>query len=319
MPAFYRGHNPQNDDLTSGDPNSQGTRDEAMGYLGDVRGDGYTIGAGNVNSGPTEDWAPNGEGYAIENGWKKGGTSAFDRDVERSRQMGAAGQQRPGVKLQDFDNGQIAQSRGLQMGSLGLLGNAARGGAPSRAAAMGQAGTENSIRQGMAAQAGARGPGAAVGAMGASQAAAADRMAQQNAAVTDLRAQEIGQAQKQYGAGTNATRGQDIAEAEANARFDAQQRALNEARQQGFEERAFGTRKTQLGAAQDYARNQSAAERERQRQTDAWNAREDNAFDQNTSWGLGAGMGGLSDERSKTKVNPMGSLSNLHRFMYRGG
>lgn len=309
MAFGLRGHNPGNDDLTGPgqDPNS----DVARGYTGTYGGigDSTTKKAGNG-------WEYTGEGYDMVNGWKQAGTSAYDKDVARQRAEGAAAQQRQAYQL---DQRQADESRGLQMGGLQMMDQAAQGYAPSRAAVLGQAATDNTTRGALGNLAAGRGQGGAI--MGANQAGtgAAGQYVKTNAAVTDLRAAEIGRAQKGLAEGAQQMRGQDDAAAIANAKFEAQQRALNEAKQQGKESLAFDTRKSQLQNAQDYEANVRKDQAAHQRQTDAYNSREEQNFDNTVSTWTGGVLGSMpSDERAKRNIHPvtMGSLSGLSRFMH---
>ena len=296
----------ENDDLTGADPNADPRR---RGYVG---GGEHGIND-HLTQDASPDYSPDGRGYKIVNGYEQAGTNAYDTDVARDRTMGAASNNRAAVTL---DQGAANQSRALQMNGLGLMGQAARGQAPSRAAALGQSSTENTIRAASAGTAGARGPGASIAAMNGAQIVSANKMGANNAAIGDMRAAEMAKAQSEYAAGAQHVQGQDVSAATTNAQLEAQQRALNEARQQGFEKRGWDVRKTQSQAADEYAREQAAQANARARARQADQAYEDAQIDKSISTFESALMGAAgSDERMKKHIRPlkMDGLSNLMR------
>ena len=245
-----------------------------------------------------------------------GSTGAYDADVARDRSMADASNARVAPQL---DQTQANQSRGLQMGALGLMSAAAQGNAPSQAAALGMSANDSAARAALAGSAGARGPGAAVAAMNGVQINAANVMGQRNAAITNMRANEMAANQGQYVSGAQQLQGQDIAAATTNAQLEAQQRALNEQRQQGFERRGWNVRNMESSAEDRYKRNTDQA-----LATNEANdlARQDKSSQQDQQRGAmymsavssAAGAAG-SDERMKRNIKPMpmGSLSRFAR------
>lgn len=268
------GHGTQNDDLTNGRP--------------------VTL----INQGADQRWAASG-------GPDGNVETSYDRDVDRSRKRGAA--PIAGVTL---DQGQANESRELQMGSLAMLESAARGNAPSRAVALGQMGTETSMRNGMAGSGAGRGVGGALMAMRNAQAATGQQMSAGNQQVADMRAQEMGRAQQGFASNAQAARGQDILAATTNAQLEARRRELQEQRQQANERMAWDTRHTQLQSANEWKTQQDGADMNRRRASAAQSAEDRAATMDNVNMGLGVG-GMLSDERTKRSVIPMGSLSGL--------
>lgn len=299
------GHSTSNDGVFAG----QGDPRQKLGYLGDTE----HISASGVNQDASPDYAPGnadtGGGEQIVNGWRVAGTNAFDKDVDRYRQMGEQGQARKAVQL---DQGQANESRGMQMGALGMMGDAARGNAPSRAAELGAAGSEDSIRAAGAGMAGARGPGAAITAATGAQAGAQSSMTKLGAGISDMRAQEMAKAQQGYAKTAQAVEGQDIGAATTDAQLEAQQRAMNEARQQGMEHRGWDVRNQQQMAEDRYQRNKDAQELAIQRQLAAEKAADDAALNQTISTTAGA-LTLASDERTKRGAMPIGSLASVGR------
>lgn len=294
-----------NDDLNSGqDPDSLEKR---KGYLG---GGEFNIN-GHLNQDASPDYSPDGQGYAVVNGYQQPGTSAYDKDVARDQAAGEAAQQRHAVQL---NQGNANQSRGMQMGALGMMAGAAAGNAPSRAAALGQAANDSAIRN-TAGVAGARGPGASIAAMNGAQNTMGQKMATTNAGITDMRAGEMAKNMTDYAGGAQRVEGQDVQAATTNAQLEAQQRALNEAKQQADEARAFGVRKTQSQTADDFYRQQQAQADAIRRQQQAQAAADDATQQHDISMVEGWLMGAGSDTRMKTNVRPlpMGGLSNLMR------
>ena len=244
---------------------------------------------------------------------KPGDTTAYDADVNRAQTMGAAS---AGRSANQLNQAQADETRGLQMGGLGLLGGAARGQAPSRAAALGASATDASTRSALSGLAGARGPGAAVAAANQAGAASGAQMAQQNAAASQMLAEEMGRARDAYAGAAQATEGQDIGAASKNAQLQAQQNVLNENRQQGFEGRAHDVRNLQG--------NLDAKQRIRiqeQKRKDTELARQKAATDKDDTKGVidtglslaAAAASIFSDERTKKNTQPvfMGSLAHL--------
>lgn len=104
--------------------------------------------------------------------------------------------------------------------------------------------------------------------------------------------------------------GQDIEAATTNAQLEAQQRALNEARQQGMERRGWDVRNQQQMAADRYQRNRDAQDLARRKLRAAEDAADAEAVEGNISTGLSI-LSMASDERAKTDVFPIGSLGAI--------
>lgn len=259
-------------------------------------------------------WHPSGGAHQDpDNTWPGAapGRTGYDESVDRYRQRGAAAQAQGPLTLNlDRPN----ESRGLQMGSLGLLRAQAEGTAPSSAAILAQRANQNAGRQISAAGLGKGGPGAAIAGVGEAMPVAGDRALATNVQNAQQRAGEVSRGQAGLSAGANAAQGQDITTATTNAQLDAQQRALNEHRQQAYERLAWDTRNTQL---------QNATESAQQDAVNALNRRKARAAQSEVSkeaafTGLGIGssiVSGalLSDPRTKQNVVPMGSLGHLMR------
>ncbi len=250
-------------------------------------------------------YSPSGGGEDIVDGYKKAGTSAYDKDVDRARRMGDQSHDRDAPTL---DQGNADEARGIQMGSLGLLRQQADGSAPSAAAILSQransAGAQQIARQQLA----GRSPGARIAASGNAMSAGSLGMLQANAANAGQRAGEISRGQAGLAAGSVGVQGQDTSAAVSNAQFEQQQRALNEARQQNFERQGWNVRKTQQQAADDFYRQQQEAEAARARQDAAKDAENDAV----TMGWINRGLNLLpSDPQAKTNIRPMGSLGHL--------
>ncbi|HEU4990011.1 MAG TPA: hypothetical protein VFT41_09535, partial [Gemmatimonadaceae bacterium] len=113
--------------------------------------------------------------------------------------------------------------------------------------------------------------------------------------------------------------GQDIGEATTQAQLEAQQRALNEARQENFENRGFDVRQQQQQAAIDNANLTADQQRLIKQEQAAYNQNQFDTFmnDAGTVAAMAAAAAAMSDPRTKRRVDPMGSLRGLHRFMGR--
>lgn len=309
--SWLNGHNPQDDELFGEGANSPANIEKRKGYLGDSE----HISAAGVNEKAPEDWSSDGGGQEIVNGYRQQGTSAYDKDVAGYRQKGEDAQKRAAVTL---DQRRADQARGFQMGGLGLMRTAAEGNAPSRAAELGTAATDGTARSALAGMAGARGPGAAVAGANAAGTAAAGTMAKNNAAVTDLRAAEMAKNQSEFAQGAGTVRGQDIGAATQNAQYQAHQNALNEAKQEGYENLGYDTRLFQGQTSVDAEKLKRAQDLAAQQQRDRYNQNERDSLNQDISTTASIGMMAASDERAKRNVHPieMGSLGGLHRFMH---
>lgn len=183
------------------------------------------------------------------------GADRWDDAVARYRDMGA--QRRAAVQL---DQRQADQARGLQMGALGLMDQAAQGNAPSVAEAQGRM-AATGIR-GAAGQAAAGVRGNQVGAMMGAGRAMSGQLVGSLGNVTMARANEATQDRNAFAQGAAGVRGQDIGAATTNAELVARSRAQDEARQQQFEKMGWSTRKAQLDANVELARQKQDKENE---------------------------------------------------------
>ncbi len=230
----------------------------------------------------------------------------YDTDVNRLRARGNETQ--APVRL---DEEQADYSRKLQMGSLGLLRKQADGSAPSSAEILSQRANQNAGSAAARGVASARGPGAGVAAFGGANDAAMNQAMGQNVQNAGVRAGEISRGQGAYAAGGLAAQGQDISAATTNAQLQAQQRALNETRQQANERLAWDTRHSQMTNRAEYDRQMQRAEHN---QRVATNAEEKADYDEAKGYvdgTVGAVMGGIgigSDERLKMNIGSLGHL-----------
>ena len=270
----------------------------------------------NWNQKGPQGWSPKGTGYDIEHGRKVLGSSAYDKSIQNYRDQGAAAQGRAATQL---DQGAANQSRGMQMGALGLMQTAAQGAAPSRAQALGTSATDTTTRQAVGNMAAARGPGAAVASSNAAGSAAADKMGQVNAQATDMRGSEMAKNQQDLVGSAGTMRGQDIGAATKNAQLQAYQNQLNESKQEGYENLGYDTRAFQ-GTTQIEA-DRIARAYGQQHQADADRRNAAKQADDRYYSGLVIEAGLTSDERAKQNIRPvtMGSLSGLSRFMHGRG
>jgi hypothetical protein len=301
MGFFIGGHDEESDSLF-GAPPSPNDMTAENGWVG---GDPSLI-PPPANS---PQWDPRqwgGRGNEAVNGWAQFGSSDADRDVNRYRQLGAETQ--APVQLDDT---QQLQSRGLQMGALQRLQLAAKGGAPSRAAALNANANADAIRAATAGVAGARGPANSIVATRNAMGAEASKLGANNQSAMDMRAQETARDQAAYSNGAQGIRGQDIQGATTNAQLVAQQRALEQQKQQAYEKMAWDTRNAQLQAGlESRAQDQGAALALRQKR-DAEEAADMGKIKDVASLGVGAVLGVLSDERTKKNIHPIGGLSRL--------
>ncbi len=285
----------------------------------DGHGGRYSVVAGTVSP----DWGGGQYGTA--------GTEAWDQDVDRARRMGEEGQHRTAVQL---DQTQANESRGMEMGALGMLRRQGDGSAPSAAAILSNRANEGAVQAAGQQQTAARGIGARIAATGAAGQQAGQTALAGNAANANLRAGEISHGQGSYAGATGAVQGQDIGAATTNAQLEAQQRAMNEARQQEFERRAWNTRNTESMAEDRFAKNSREAGMEVERANLAAQANK-SAQDQFTMNTINSGVQGMisgaakadaadkaggrdtsgSDSRTKQDIHSMhmGSLGALYR------
>lgn len=199
-------------------------------------------------------WSPDGYGNQAYGG-EYYGKNAYDKDVDRYQALGNAAQNVAPVQI---NQGPANESRGLQIGALGLLRAQADGSAPSSAQILSQRANEAAAMQGASQGAGARTAGSAIAAARAGGSAAGTAALTANAANANQRAAETSRGQQQYAGATQHAEGQDIQGALSQAQLDAQQRALNEQRQQYMERQAYDTRGVQHQAAIDTERQLQA-------------------------------------------------------------
>ncbi len=302
MAIFYSGsgHDQTSNDVLSEQPEVSAEERERLGYMGSGG-----IGA-HYSQEANPEWDPQGGGEAVANGWKVGGTSAYDQDVNRARKMGAASFGRGAPRLNQAD---ANEARGIQMGSLGLLREQATGAAPSAAATLSQRANQVAAQQ--AGAAGMHGGiGSSLSAQNAASTGASNQALAANAANAGQRAAEISHGQAALAAGAVGTQQQDIGAATSDAQLQAQQNALNEARQQAFERQGWGVRRTQQQAADDFARMRAAEQNEAERQRQFQAAMEDQKTmgAVNTALTVGSGAAGWSDPRTKMHIGSLGSL-----------
>ncbi len=290
------GHNEENDDVFTPTTGKGGPSNQ--------------VGGSGVISKNNRLWNPAGTGYA------------YDKDVNRLRAEGA--QTQDAVQL---DQSEANQSRDMQLGSLGHLMDQANGSAASSAQILSQRANQAAAQQIGAAGLRKGGPGAAIASMNMAAPQVGAGALAANAQNANMRAGEISRGQSAYASGALGAHGQDIQAATANAQLVAQQRALDESRQQANEKLAWDTRKAQMNNANEFTGQRQTEELHR-RQTSAAQAAEDEAKVYGyANMGLGAVTGGVaavqtaapkdpketsgSDERMKMRSVPMGSLSSL--------
>jgi hypothetical protein len=251
----------------------------------------------------SREWSADGQDYSWKDGQLVAGTRASDVDAERYRAMGA--KTRAAVQL---DPGQANQSRGLQLNALQHMRAQADGSAPSAAAIMSQRANQTAAQTMGGAAAGAKTTGSGLAALRRSTGAASPTMLAANAQNAGQRLGEISQGQERYAAGTLAAEGQDVGTATTNAQLVAQQRELEQQRQQFYEGLGFDTQNTQMVAAR-----QDVDTRAKQQQVefDAERARKQGKV---TAFKAGLSLS-MSDPRAKQAVRSldMGSLGSLSR------
>ena len=228
----------------------------------------------------------------------------FMHDANRYRRIGQEAGDRYSNPVQ-LDQGAANQSRGVQMGALGLLRAQASGQAPSSAAILSQRANQNAGRMAAGQVAGARGPGAAIAAFGGANAAASGQAMAQNAQNAQLRAGEISRGQGAYTTGAGAMRGQDINAATANAQLDAEGRRLAEQQQQYYERMAHDVRGAEMGAMDEAQRQNTLANQQDRQSVAAERAADYDKAKTVASLGIGAFT---SDPRAKTHIGSLGHL-----------
>ena len=274
------------------------------------------------NTGSRQDWKPQkgqrtheaggwgGRGYRYEEGengvlYAEPGTRISDEDVARYRELGA--QHRPAVQL---DLEKANRSQPMQMGSLARLSSAARGDAPSRAAALGQIGTSDAIRS---ARRIGRGPGSSVQAMRGSLAGLSNQAGTTAAQVGDMRAQEMSRNRGDYFGGASGMRKQDIGTAVTDAQLDAANRDLEQRRRLQFEQMAWDTKNAEMfGMVEQRAMEDEAWNREQ-----ALKHQESENERQQVKDVVGAGTsmftGMITSDRAGKNTITYGSLAGMGR------
>jgi hypothetical protein len=230
----------------------------------------------------------------------------FNQDVDRYRGLGEAATRTAPVVV---NNGAAGQSRGLQMGALGLLRRQADGSAPSAAQIMSQRANQDAGRAAASQVASARGPGASIAAFGGANAAATGQAMAANAQNAGARAGEISRGQGAYASGAGAIRGQDIGMATTNAQLDAENRKLSEQQQQHYERQAFNVRNAEMQAANDAINQQTMADQQKRQAV----AAEKQADIQKGKDIFSMGTGILSDPRVKTQIGSLGHMMRGRR------
>jgi hypothetical protein len=245
--------------------------------------------------------------------------SGAQQDVNRYRGMGAVAAQRQAYQ-NSWGNAnayarQAQGARGAQGLALALQAQAAMGGAPSQAQALGQDMLDQSLNAQMAGAASARGGSLAQAAAmrSASQQAAGMQMQGANQ-LSALRAQEMAQARGDFMQGASGMRGQDFQAqglAQQQNAMDMQseltQRGLNQQAQMGYEQLGYNVNEAQQDAAlQRYGMDQQLAERTNQRNYERKRDSDNRAW--NVVGGAISGFGGfLSDERTKMPLGIVGA------------
>lgn len=245
--------------------------------------------------------------YSVQNGPQRvdtfggPGGATWDEEVGHYRDTGAASHDRAAIQL---DQTAADQARGLQMGSLGYLANQANGTAPSAAAIMSQRANQQAFQGAATQSAGAKSIGARIAGTHATGSLAGQQALAANAKNAALRAGEISQGTRGYLDAMQGARGQDIAAATTNANLDAQQRAMNEKRQQEYERRAQAARAVQLESgmtAADQHAKEYAAHRETVRNAAKSNLAAGEAlFGTVTSMGTGMASAGIAKGARKS-------------------
>jgi hypothetical protein len=215
------------------------------------------------NAEASPEWSPDGYGNKLYNETYYG-ENAYDKDVDRYRDRGNpidvyGNRKQAAVQLDQTD---ANQTRGMEMGSLASLQNAATGGAPSQAAIMSKGATEAAGTAASTAQQG--GHGNALGAARGAQVQLAGTAAQSAGQMMQLRNKETTTDMGAYAGAAAGMHGQDVNAATTNAQLEAAQRALEQQRQQSNERMGFDARRVQASATKESLRQQQQ-ERERQR------------------------------------------------------
>jgi hypothetical protein len=192
-------------------------------------------------------------------------------EANRYQQAAGAADQRQGVQM-NLDH--YNQARGETQNAVGLSRAAAEGNAPSVAQMQLRQGLDQANNQAAGMAAGARGGGGnlALAARSAIQQQGQNAMTtNQNAAM--LRANEMATARGQYMQGAQGMQTTDLAQSGQQAALDAQQRNLNDARNQYYEgglQRIYGAQQAgQSGYQQQQASNRIGIEQANRKLADA--------------------------------------------------
>jgi hypothetical protein len=237
-----------------------------------------------------------------------GRVEAADEDINRARQRGDAAAGRTAYQT-DFT--QSNESRGDQVGALGLLRNAAEGNAPSRAEIAGNAAMDRSLQNTLAVAGSARGGAAnqAAATRGA-QVGMAGQRAQMTQGIQAERAAEMAQARQGYAGAATAQRQTDLGAAGIQQQSELYQRGLNQGQEQFYEGQAQRTREDELNA--NLQRQQMADTRGAnwRQQTNAESQQDYSKNKDIVSTVLGAAGSIFSDVAAKVMA-PMGGLGAL--------
>lgn len=182
--------------------------------------------------------------------------SLAQTEANRYRTAAGAADQRQGVQM---DLGNYNETRGDMQGALGLARAAATGNAPSVAQMQLRQGLDQANSQAAGMAAGARGGG---GNLALASRAALNQQGQ-NAMVTNqnaamLRANEMATARQQYAQTAQGLGQLDLSQSGTQAALDAQQRGLNDARNQYYEgglQRIYGAQQQGMSGYQQQQAN----------------------------------------------------------------
>lgn len=253
-------------------------------------------------------WGGRGYRYEVDANGNPGaipGSRMSDEDVERYRQLGA--QHRDAVQL---DRGIADRARGTQFGSLARLSAAAAGKAPSRAAALGQIGTEDAIR---AARTTGRGPMGSLAATRGAVTGLSNQAGATAAQVGDMRAGEMSRNRGDYFGGASGMRKQDIGSAVTNAQLDAANRDLEQKRQLQMEQLGWDTRNAELfGMVEQRAQEDEAWQRDQELKA-AKSEHDRGVMEDWTRAGFGLMAGGMTSDPRTKNVMTYGSLAGIGR------
>jgi hypothetical protein len=281
--------------------------------------------SGFASQGRDPNWSPDGFGNETPGNGQFYGDNAYDTDVARDRQLGKSAQDWAPTTI---DQRRGNESRGMQLSALQMLRAQANGTAPSSAAILSQRANQDAVRSAALQTTGAKSAGGAIAANRGAGEAAGHTMLAGNAANANVRAGEVGHGLGAYAGGAGQVQGQDIGVATADAQLAAQQRALNEQRQQFFERQGFNTRGVQHQAQQEAERQLLAKAQADRAYKAARSAADWGKVKDTVNMALTLGQSGLgsqgdeappkedttSDERAKRNVMPMGSLASLRRY-----